>query len=145
MQIELHEMQIQDASAVNNLSEQLGYKLSVHQTEEQIRTIVSRKDHTAWVAISDGKIVGWIHAFQCFFIESLSFVEIGGIVVDEDYRSKGIGKKLIRQVMNWTVEQKFSKLRVRSQTKRLATQQFYRSLKFEEIKEQKVFQLDLTT
>lgn len=143
MQISLREMQMKDAVAVNRLSEQLGYRLSVLQTEEQIQTIISRKDHTTRVAISEGNIIGWIHAFQSHFIESLPFVEIGGIVVDGDYRGKGIGKKLIRQVIDWTIEQNILRLRVRTQIKRLDAQQFYRSMKFEEIKEQKVYQLDL--
>ena len=143
MQIQLREMRLHDATAVNGLSAQLGYSLSVHQTAEQIKTIASRSDHHACVAVSDNQIVGWIHTFQSYLIESLPFVEIGGIVVDEKYRGKGIGKKLIQHAIDWSIKQKIFKLRVRTQTKRLDALQFYRSLKFEEVKEQKVFQLEL--
>ena len=144
MQIVLRKMQTDDAAAVNLLSKQLGYSLTVLQTEKQIRTILSRKDHALLVALSEMNIIGWIHAFQSHFIESTSFVEIGGIVVDENYRGKGVGKALVQQIIDWTLEQKYFKLRVRTQHKRLDAQQFYRTLKFEEMKEQKVFQLDLS-
>jgi GNAT superfamily N-acetyltransferase len=77
------------------------------------------------------------------FLESNPFVEVGGLVVDENYRSKGIGKKLVEQIKQWCVEKHISTLRVRSQVKRKEAHQFYLANGFTEIKEQKVFQINL--
>lgn len=137
-------MKTEDAVAVCQLSKQLEYELTVIQTEEQIRKVISRNDHVAFVAsISEANVTGWIHAFLAYYLESLPFVEIGGLIVDEAYRGKGIGKALINEVKGWCMEQSVHRLRVRTQTKRFNAQRFYTSFGFKEIKEQKVYQLDL--
>ncbi len=107
----------------------------------QIAVILAKKDHAAWVAVEGENIIGWTHAFQPLYIESLPFVEVGGLVVDEAYRGKGVGKALVNRIKDWCMEQRVYTLRLRTQVKRLDAHQFYRALRFEEIKEQKVFQL----
>jgi predicted N-acetyltransferase YhbS len=92
MEIQVRQMTEEDAPAVQKLSEQLGYVFSITEIKNNIKEVVSMKDHLAFVALYDGKIVGWIHAFKALFLESNAFIEIGGLVVDENYRSKGIGK-----------------------------------------------------
>lgn len=44
---------------------------------------------------------------------------------------------------DWCVEKKIYTIRLRTQLKRLEAQRFYKALLFEEIKEQKVFQLNI--
>lgn len=107
-------------------------------------TILSRPDHVAFVATNAAKeIIGWIHAFHSLHIESLPFVEIGGLVVDEKHRGEGVGKALINEVKEWSIKQTIFTLRLRTQVKRLDAHKFYRALNFTEVKEQKVFQLKL--
>ncbi|HET7898251.1 MAG TPA: GNAT family N-acetyltransferase, partial [Flavisolibacter sp.] len=93
---------MKDAPAVNQLSVQLGYTLSSEQTANQMVMVLSSGDHTAFVATNDETVLGWIHAFQPVYLESLPFVEIGGLVVDEAHRGKGIGKALINAVIDWS-------------------------------------------
>ncbi len=50
-------------------------------------------DNCAFVAIIEGKIIGWIHAFKALRIETKPFIEIGGLVVDEIYREKKVLEK----------------------------------------------------
>jgi GNAT superfamily N-acetyltransferase len=134
---------IEDSEEVNDLSLQLGYQLSVAETKEQIEKVISTESHCAFVAVSEEKVIGWIHAFVALSIESRSFVEIGGLVVDEQFRNLGMGKKLIGKIKEWAVLKKINTVRVRTNTKRLKTHAFYLRNGFEEIKEQKIFQLQL--
>jgi GNAT superfamily N-acetyltransferase len=46
-------------------------------------------------------------------LETKTFIEIGGLVIDENYRGKGIGKILVSKIKEWCIEQKISSLRVR--------------------------------
>lgn len=141
MQFSIRPMHLKDAPAVNQLTRQLGYSLSVQQTVNQLLSILSSPDHTAFVATSDEVVLGWIHAFQPLYIESLPFVEIGGLVVDETSRGVGIGKALVEVVEDWCLQQEIYTIRVRSQAKRTGAHAFYAGLHFTEVKEQKVFQL----
>jgi GNAT superfamily N-acetyltransferase len=143
MEVTIRSITIEDSEEVNDLSLQLGYQLSVAETKEQIEKVISTESHCAFVAASEEKVIGWIHAFVALSIESRSFVEIGGLVVDEQFRNLGMGKKLIGKIKEWAVLKKINTVRVRTNTKRLKTHAFYLKNGFEEIKEQKIFQLQL--
>ncbi|HWI93357.1 MAG TPA: GNAT family N-acetyltransferase [Flavisolibacter sp.] len=143
MEIEIQPITLRHAMAVQKLSQQLGYALFLNEVENNIKEVILSTDHIALVAVVDGEVAGWIHAFKAIFLESNPFVEVGGLVVDENYRSQGIGKKLVEQIKQWCTEQKISTLRVRSQVKRKEAHQFYLNNGFSEIKEQKVFQINL--
>jgi GNAT superfamily N-acetyltransferase len=143
MEIQIKTLTIEHAQDVQRLSEQLGYPLPSDEIENNIKEVISNNDHATFVAVKDGKIVGWIHGFKAVFLESKPFVEIGGLVVDENYRGKGIGKKLIERIKQWCLKKQISTLRVRSQLKRKEAHQFYLNNGFKEIKEQKVFEISL--
>jgi GNAT superfamily N-acetyltransferase len=143
MEIRISPIAPQHAQDVQRLSEQLGYPLTIHEIEKNIEEVALNNDHIAFIATIEEQPVGWIHAFKAVFLESKPFVEIGGLVVDETHRGKGIGKILVENIKQWCVEKQISTLRVRSQVKRKEAHHFYISNGFTEIKEQKVFQLNL--
>lgn len=143
MEIQIKPITPEQAGDVQRLSEQLGYSLSFNEIENNIKEVLSNNDHAAFVAMMDGKVAGWVHAFKAVYLESNPFAEIGGLVVDENYRGKGIGKKLIERIKKWTLEKGVIQLRVRSNIKRKDAHRFYINNGFAEIKEQKVFQINL--
>ena len=130
-----------DAVATTTLSKQLGYLLSTEETVENIREVLADKDHAAFVACMDSQVVGWIHVLKAIRIESKPFIEIGGLVIDENYRKQGIGKLLVYKAREWTKEKHIDKLRVRCNRKRAEAHEFYLALGFTELKEQKVFEI----
>jgi GNAT superfamily N-acetyltransferase len=142
MQVSIREMRPEDAGTIAMLSNQLGYQLSPQETEDQIAAVLSDKDHCAFVALAEDGILGWIHGFKAIRIETKPFIEIGGLVVDENLRGKGIGRKLVDRIQEWCVEKDINKLRVRCQTKRAGAHIFYSRLGFRETKEQKVFEIE---
>lgn len=144
MDITIREIHENDAAAISQLSLQLGYTLSPFETVNQIKEIAASGDNCAFVALYNKKIIGWIHAFKAMRLETKTFIEIGGLVVYESYRGKGVGKALVERIKAWCVEQKIAALRVRSNTKRSDAHMFYLKNGFTESKEQKVFGMKVT-
>lgn len=96
-----------------------------------------------YVIADDETVIGWIHGFYSLRVESDAFVEIGGLVIDERYRRKGVGKMLVNEVIEWSRRMNIHKIRVRSNAIRTDAHTFYESIGFTETKEQKIFDLNL--
>lgn len=136
-------MTANDANAVNALSKQLGYHLSIEQTLQNINAVLQSKDHTAFVAEYNNAIVGWIGASQSVMIEVIRHCEINGLVIDEDYRGMGVGKLLVEKVKKWAKEKNNTMIGLRCNIKRTEAHLFYEHLGFTEIKQQKNFVINI--
>ena len=143
MEILIRDIAEQDAEAINALSTQLGYTMSIEQTLANIRSVLGTKGHNAFVAILENKIRGWIGVAEALQIESAPFCEIRGLIVDEKLRGRGIGKLLIEKVKQWSKETGNKTLRLRCNMIRKEAHLFYQHLGFKEIKEQKVFEMKI--
>ena len=125
MDIRIRKIREEDAETVSSLSLQLGYNLSPLETADQIKEVIASNDNCTFVALHNEKIIGWIHAFKTIRLETKTFIEVGGLVVDENYRGKGVGKILVSKIKEWCIEQKISSLRVRCNTKRKEAHQLF--------------------
>jgi len=143
MKIIIREMTANDATAVNTLSKQLGYPLSIGQTLQNINMVLQSKDHTAFVAEYENEIVGWIGAAQAIMIEVMPHCEINGLVIDENHRGMGIGKLLIDNVKQWAKEKGNNKIGLHCNVKRTEAHLFYQHLGFTELKLQKNFVMNI--
>ena len=144
MEVSIRTATIHDSRSIADLSGQLGYSAN----EQSIRTRLSHlieddKNDCVFVAKIGTKMIGWIHGFYAVRVETDPFVEIGGLVVDEDNRGKGIGTLLIKEVIHWSRSIDCNRIRVRSNTKRQESHSFYLKFGFRETKEQKIFDLQL--
>ena len=143
MEIEIRQIKPQDSSAITELSRQLGYPLSQDQISKNIEVILANKDHDAFVAVHKNQIVGWIGVAQTIMIEMTPYCEINGLVIDEKFRGKGIGKLLIEKAKQWAKEKGNNTIRLRCNVKRKETHLFYQHLGFIETKEQKNFEINI--
>jgi len=143
MKFTTREMTEKDAEAVNSLSKQLGYPLSIEQTLQNIKAILKSKDHAAFVAEYENKIVGWVGAAQAIMIEVMPYCEINGLVINEHHRGMGIGKLLIERVKHWAKEKGNDKIGLRCNVKRTEAHLFYEHLGFTELKQQKKFVINI--
>lgn len=141
MNLHLRTLTLTDAEAITNLSSQLGYKATMAETKVWLQEILASKDHCTFGAVLGEKLIGWVHGFYTLHLESGAFVEIGGLVVDENCRRTGAGRKLVEQVLAWAKQKGVGKVRVRCNTKRTDSHTFYKAIDFEEVKEQKVFSI----
>ena len=136
-------MTAKDATTVNTLSKQLGYPLSIEQTLLNINSVLQSKDHTAFVAEYENRVVGWIGASQAIMIEVMPHCEINGLVIDEHHRGMGIGKLLIDKVRQWAKDKGNIKMGLHCNVKRTEAHKFYEHMGFAEIKQQKNFVINL--
>jgi len=141
--IEIRAISKNDAKSIARLSTELGYPSNVAQTLARIMQINKSSENCAFVAILDQIVVGWIHGFHTFRVESDSFVEIGGLIVDANFRERQIGKQLIESVKQWAKELEVKKLKVRCNTRRTESHKFYKTIGFKENKQQIAFEMDL--
>ena len=143
MNLVLREAILADAAMIAELSGQLGYKSSTEKTEYRLTQLLNNSNHCVYVVVNNDTVVGWIHGFYSLTVEYDPCVEIGGLVIDENNRRKGIGQMLVNKVVAWTRSINISRIRVRSRSIRTDAHSFYLKIGFTQIKEQKVFDLQL--
>jgi len=142
--ISIRAMVAGDAPAVARLATQLGYPSSARQIERRWETVCSSGDSEALVAVGpDGAVLGWIHVFQTRLLESDPVAEIGGLVVDEGARGRGIGAMLVVSAEAWAVGREFSAVTVRSNVIRKEAHAFYQKLGYSAQKSQVKFRKTL--
>lgn len=136
---------LDDAQAISDLSAQLGYEASSEAISQRILQMSFRAgSHAAFVAslksAKSNEIVGWIEVAHMYELQSPSFALITGLVVSEEHRSLGIGKRLCTEVEAWSREQGVAKIRVTSRISREDAHRFYLREGFERIKTWAVFE-----
>ena len=84
-----------------------------------------------------GQIGGWIglHVFRS--VEQDSCAEISGLIVDQQIRSRGIGKVLLNAAEEWARSQGCSAISVHSNVTRERAHQFYTRNGYQNIKTQR--------
>ena len=100
MKISIREARVEDVTIMTNLSNQLGYQIEIEQTKERLMHILTHQDNCVFVALEGELVIGWSHGFYTLRVESAPFVEIGGLVIDENYRRNGIGSMLVDKVID---------------------------------------------
>ena len=143
MEISVRQISEEDTAAIKFLCEQLGYMQTTGQTRTNIIEVLGNNNHNAFVAIQSGEVIGWIGVSKVYQIESGSCCEIRGLVVDESKRNKGVGKMLIERAKQWAKEKRNTSLRLRCNLKRTEAHVFYEHIGFKEVKEQKVFEIEV--
>jgi GNAT superfamily N-acetyltransferase len=134
-------------SADSHDIERLAYVLtpaaeSKRQSADGLSLLLNSNDHRIWVADSGEAVVGWLHAYLAVRVGVLPFIEIAGLIVDEHYRSQGIGTKLVAEAISWAKSIDIA-VRVRSNSRRDVTHKFYQAQGFELLKQQHIFELNL--
>ena len=132
-----------DADRITDLCAQLGYAASPGEVRGRIAALRRSLSHGVFVADDPERgVVGWIHVLAAHRVESAAFAEIGGLVVDEAVRGRGVGAALIARARGWAAEGGLARLRVRTRADRADARAFYARLDFVETKTQAVLDLD---
>jgi GNAT superfamily N-acetyltransferase len=132
-------VEIGDAAAVAQLSEELGYPVTAVEMEQRIRSFTALPDRIACVACVDDVVVGWIDVGVVQRLQADAYGEIGGLVVSSVCRSGGLGAELVRSAEQWVIERGLKKMVVRSQVAREAAHRFYLRHGYERTKTSAVF------
>jgi PhnO protein len=138
--LSIRQLTADDAEAVAELSSQLGYPCSTGDIRERIGEISRTTDRVAFAAVVDGQLVGWIDAAMERHLQSPASAVIGGLVVREDTRGLGVGRRLCLAIEEWARSQSVSLVRVRSQIKREDAHRFYLRDGYRQVKTSLVFE-----
>lgn len=139
----LRQLVADDASAVAELSGQLGYPGTIEELRGRIETMARSEDRVAIAALRDAELLGWIDAAVERHLQAEDTVVIGGLVVRESARGGGVGKRLCEEVERWARGHGFRRVRVRSQIKREDAHRFYLRDGYRQVKTSLVFEKDL--
>lgn len=138
--VRIRTAQTEDAGRIAALSGQLGYPSSGASIRRRLRNLLGNSEHAIWVAEADeGTVAGWIHIFVKQLLESDREAEIGGLVVDREFRGRGAGKALVERAERWAKARRLKSLYVRSNVVRKDAHIFYQKLGYKIIKTQSAF------
>lgn len=115
-----------DAAPLARLITQLGYPTDAAQMARRMESIASEPRTHAFVAESDTRVVGMIAVTLHRGYEYDGFLgEVINVVVDEDARRGGIGKRLMQAGEQWLREQGVRRIKINTSYRRTDTHRFY--------------------
>ncbi len=139
-QITIRSANARDAEDIATLCHQLGYPSSQEQVERRLRQIQQDESHAVYVAERyGGRVVGWVHVHLCQLVVADLQAEIGGLVVDEGYRQRGIGRLLMEWAEQWAREKGCGTVHLRSNIVREDARVFYERIGYSDVKTQRTF------
>jgi len=141
--INIREAQINDIRFIALLCDQLGYSTEIEDLSLRLKKISDISHHVIFIAELDHQVVGWIHVYLCPLLISGFQAQLGGLVVHEDFRCRGIGKELLQQAEYWARSRGCLYLSVLSNITRIETHQFYEDLDYQKIKTELVLRKKL--
>jgi GNAT superfamily N-acetyltransferase len=129
-----------DATKVAQLTGELGYPATAAAVVARFERIEARSDARVFVAhTDDGSVVGWLHVYGSYLLESDPHAEIGGLVVADGSRGRRVGAALMAAAEAWAAEHGYEAIRVRSRIARIEAHGFYEHLGYTRIKTQHSF------
>jgi GNAT superfamily N-acetyltransferase len=142
--LKIRPARIGDADHISRLSDQLGYATTSEEVAHRIEGILCQDDHSLEVVQGpDQNLVGWVHVFFSPLVVTGLDAEIGGLIVDQEHRGRGIGRGLMKQAEAWAREKGCQAIRLRSNIIRTEAHEFYEQVGYAKVKTQWVFRKDL--
>lgn len=118
--------------------------LTVHEMEQTVSSYTNNTDNKTFMAVDEqGRAVGYIFCGTCYYVGVVPFLEIIQIMIEPEYRGKGLGKMMMEYVSDRYYEQGIRQIRLHSRIVLKRAHEFYKKLGFKEFKESKFFVKDL--
>ena len=139
--MEIREVLLDDYAAIQQLSVQLGHEYPVDEVKKNLSLIMNDEKHKVFLAIDrqTERAIGYIHVQEYKTLYSEKLLNILALVVDENWRKKGVGAALLKRADSAALEYNCAGVRVLSSAQRLKAHGFYEANGFNIIKDQKRF------
>ena len=132
----LREAKVNDYLGICKVAtDDLGYKCEPELVKYRLENIDTNREKV-YVAETEEKIVGFIHAEIYNTLYYKSMVNLQGLAVDSEFRHKGYGRALLGEVETWAKRNGIDLIRVNSGFSRKEAHAFYRNLGYDNEKEQ---------
>ncbi len=141
--VEIREAQPQDFPRIAELAGQLNYPSSPQEIAERLDGMKRSNEHAVFVAQLGGEVAGWLGIYVCRMVEADARAEISGLVVDEKFRSQGVGPLLLARAEEWAREKGCPAIGLRSNVIRDRAHSFYECHGYKHTKTQESFRKDL--
>ena len=136
----IRDVSTDDFKDLHKLSNLLGYNYSIYLLKENLTRIIKLKDHIIFVIENkENNVVGFAHAQIYDLIYFKRMANILGIVIENQYRRQGYGRKLMIRIEDWTRKNNCHGIRLTSNKKRNDAHIFYQKMDFISKKESKHF------
>lgn len=140
-QVFIRPMELRDAPEVCALIGQLGYKRSLDEAAAWIESLAQHAGaQAAFVACAGTDVIGWIEVSLVRHLQSAPFSLIGGLVVKDGFRGRGVGLELCHAAEEWSWNRGVSMVRVTSRSTRLDAHRFYERNSYQPTKISHVFE-----
>jgi len=133
-----------DCFEIAELAKQLGYQCTSEEVAERLKDMQLLNQYGVFVfELPEGQIAGWIGVYLFRSVETGTWAEINGLIVDDRMRCRGIGKALLNAAEIWARSVGCQTISVRSNITRDRAHRFYEDKGYAHIKTQKEFHKDL--
>ena len=120
-----------DATGVAALVTQLGYPTAPAEMRGRLERLLTHPEHSMVVAEAEGEIVGLVAAQLGYALEFDGvYCRINGLVVDAQWRGRGLGTLLMRHMESWSKKRGAQSLLLTSGNHRTEAHKFYETLGF---------------
>jgi GNAT superfamily N-acetyltransferase len=125
MSIAVREMRPPDISACRLLLFQLGYDLTLQEVKQRYSAIQEKQDHAVFLGEQNGKVVALLHLYERPAFDKPPEVIVQALVVDQNWRGTGVGKKMMNVAERWAANRGFSSVALTSSASRSGAHSFY--------------------
>lgn len=140
MAVTIRPLEPEDTDAALRLSAELGYPADRESMLRRMEQIASDAHRAVLVACLDGEVVGWIDLSIEYHLQTDPVALIGGLVISEATRNRGIGGELCKAAEDWTRDLGITRIRVRSNVIRERAHAFYLRDGYARVKTSAVFE-----
>lgn len=130
---------VSDSITLTRLSEQLGYSTTVEEVTERVKYLLNKQNYNIFVADYNNTVIGFISFEKYDLLYFPSGINITGLVVDINYRNKGIGQQLLYVAEQNAIENSLKYVRANSGSQRIEAHRFYRKNGYANERDQKRF------
>ena len=128
-EISIKKAEVRHAPQMAELLGQLGYPADPGEVRKKISALSNSRSDYIWLAHSQEKMVGLL----AFHLTPLlhapgSLGRITALVVDEDFRGKGIGRRLVETAEEWGWDRECTRIELTSGDQRSRAHHFYLAL-----------------
>ena len=121
----IREFNFDDIEEINNLNLQLGFNFPKDKLKGRLEYLINNFETKIFVAEYDSKVIAYIHGSESDRIYDDRLFFIHTLVVDEEYRGRGVGNKLITKIEEWVSANNYLGIGLWSRIDRIGAHEFY--------------------